>query len=157
MSLFVLDTDILTLFERAHPVVCAHIAAHPAEEIAISVVTVEEQLSGWYAQLRQAKQAARLAWAYRRLADTVRFLRRVQIFDYDEPAIRRYEELRRRRLKVRKMDQQIAATALEHGAVVVTRNVHDFSVHDPKDPLIQELKQEMAAYRQEVEDDPERP
>src|SRR5205814_1150705 len=30
-------------------------------------------------------------------------------------------------------------------------------VHDPKDPLIQDWKQEMAAYRQEVEDDPDRP
>jgi hypothetical protein len=27
MSLFFLDTDILTLFERAHPVVCARVSA----------------------------------------------------------------------------------------------------------------------------------
>ena len=30
-------------------------------------------------------------------------------------------------------------------------------MHDPNDPLVQEWKQEMAAYRQEVEDDPNRP
>ena len=30
-------------------------------------------------------------------------------------------------------------------------------MHDPNDPLVQEWKQEMAAYRQEVEDDPDRP
>jgi len=30
-------------------------------------------------------------------------------------------------------------------------------MHDPNDPLIQEWKKEMAAYRQEVEDDPDRP
>lgn len=30
-------------------------------------------------------------------------------------------------------------------------------VHDPKDPLIQEWKEDMAAYRQEVEDDPDGP
>jgi hypothetical protein len=28
MSLFVLDTDILTLFEREHPAVVANVAAH---------------------------------------------------------------------------------------------------------------------------------
>lgn len=128
MSLFVLDTDILTLFERGHTTVAAHVAAHPPAEIAISVVTVEEQLSGWYTQLRQAKQPDRLAWAYRRLASTVRFLRHVQILDFDENAIRRYEDLKRKRLKVRKMDLQIAATAQEFSAVVVTRNVHDFKV-----------------------------
>jgi len=30
-------------------------------------------------------------------------------------------------------------------------------MHDPKDPLVQEWKQEMAAYRKQVEDDPDRP
>jgi tRNA(fMet)-specific endonuclease VapC len=126
MSLFVLDTDILTLFEREHATVVARIADHSHAEIAISVVTVEEQLSGWYAQLRQAKGPERLAWAYRRLAATIRFLRHVKILDFGEAAIQRYDELKRRRLKVRKMDLQIAATALQHGATVVTRNVRDF-------------------------------
>ena len=128
MSLFVLDTDILTLFEREHPAVVANVAAHLPSEIAISVVTVEEQLSGWYGQLRQAKGTERLAWAYRRLAATIRFLRNAQILDFDEAAISRYQELKRRRLKTRKMDLQIAATALEHGGTVVTRNVRDFKV-----------------------------
>jgi len=30
-------------------------------------------------------------------------------------------------------------------------------MHDPNDPLVQEWKLEMAAYRQEIEDDPDRP
>jgi hypothetical protein len=29
--------------------------------------------------------------------------------------------------------------------------------HDPGDPLVLEWKQEMAAYRQEIEDNPDRP
>jgi len=128
MHLFILDTDILTLFEREHPAVVANVVAHSPSEIAISVVTVEEQLSGWYAQLRQAKGTDRLAWAYRRLAATVRFLRNARILDFDEAAISRYQELKRLRLKTRKMDLQIAATALEHCGTVVTRNVRDFKV-----------------------------
>ena len=126
MQLFVLDTDILTLFEMEHATVAARIAEHPPAHVAISVVTVEGQLSGWYAQLRKAKSPERLAWAYRRLAANVRLLRQAQILDFDEPAIQRYEDLKRMRLKVRKMDLQIAATALQQGATVVTRNVRDF-------------------------------
>lgn len=38
MSLFVLDTDILTLFEREHATVATRIAAHAPATIAISVV-----------------------------------------------------------------------------------------------------------------------
>ncbi len=89
-------------------------------------MTVEEQLSGWYTQLRKAKGPEKLAWAYRRLAANVRFMARLRILDYEEAALDRYEELKRLRLKVRKMDLQIAATALEHGGTVVTRNVRDF-------------------------------
>ena len=126
MSLFVLDTDILTLFARGDPTVTARVAEHDPTEIAISVVTVEEQLSGWYTQLRQAKHPDRLAWAYRGLAATVRFISRVRILDYEEDAIQVYEDWKRARLKVRKMDLQIAATALHYGGIVVTRNVHEF-------------------------------
>ena len=127
MNLYVLDTDILTLFERDHATVRTRVAEHRPAEIAISVVTVEEQLSGWYAQLRNAKSPDRLAWAYRRLAANVRFLRHTQILDFDEPAIVRYETLKRMKLKVRKMDLQIAASVLEVDGTIVTRNVHDFA------------------------------
>ena len=68
MDLFVLDTDILTLFQRSQPALVARVAEHSAEEIAVTVVSVEEQLSGWYAQLRKAKKPDKLIWAYRRRA-----------------------------------------------------------------------------------------
>jgi tRNA(fMet)-specific endonuclease VapC len=126
MSLFVLDTDTVTLFQWNHTTVMARVAQHSSGEIAISVVTVEEQLSGWYTQLRKAKRPEKLAWAYRQLAANVRFLANVHILDFDEAAIQRYTDLKRLRLKVRKMDLQIAATALQHGGAVVTRNVRDF-------------------------------
>ena len=37
-----------------------------------------------------------------------------------------YEALKRMKLNVRKMDLRIAATVLEHGGVLATRNVRDF-------------------------------
>ena len=49
MSLYVLDTDITTLYRRGHETVIRHALTHPPEELAITVITVEEQLSGWYA------------------------------------------------------------------------------------------------------------
>lgn len=87
MSLYVLDTDALQLFQDGHPLVVSHFRAVAPGDRAICVVTVEKQLSGWYAQLREAKQPERLAWAYRCLAAAVRFLSQVQILDFDEPAI----------------------------------------------------------------------
>jgi tRNA(fMet)-specific endonuclease VapC len=126
MSLYILDTDTLQLFQDEHPRVTARVEAVPPDDLATSVVTVEEQLSGWYALLRQAKQPERLAWAYRRLAATVRFLSRVQIVDFHESAIQRYEQLKKRKVKIGTNDLRIAATVLERNAILVTRNVRDF-------------------------------
>jgi tRNA(fMet)-specific endonuclease VapC len=46
MSLYVLDTDILTLFQENHPAVVRQTLQHPRAELAVSILSVEEQLSG---------------------------------------------------------------------------------------------------------------
>ncbi|HKI35966.1 MAG TPA: hypothetical protein VKA46_29185 [Gemmataceae bacterium] len=89
MTLYVLDTAMLTLLEEGHPEVGRRFLEQRPEDIAITVLTVEEQLSGWYAEVRKAKRPVRLAWAYRRLADTVSFLAHLRILTYDEPAMQR--------------------------------------------------------------------
>jgi tRNA(fMet)-specific endonuclease VapC len=126
MSLYILDTDTFQLFQDEHPKVVARVLTVSPSDLAISVITVEEQLSGWYTQLRQAKRPERLAWAYRRLAATARFLARTQIVDFDEAAIERCEQMKKRKIKIRRMDLRVAATVLERGATLVTRNVRDF-------------------------------
>src|SRR6516164_1884256 len=73
MSLYVLDTDMLTLYRRGHETVMRHALTHPPEDLAITVITVEEQLSGWYTLLRRTKDTAKLARVYERLAETVTY------------------------------------------------------------------------------------
>ena len=60
MSLYILDTDTFQLFQEEHPRVVARVEATAPEDLAIAVITVEEQLSGWYTQVRQAKKPDRL-------------------------------------------------------------------------------------------------
>ena len=74
MTLYVLDTDTLTLLEEGHPAVGRRFLEQRPEDAAITVLSVEEQLSGWYTQVRKAKRPDSLAWAYRRLTDAVGFL-----------------------------------------------------------------------------------
>jgi tRNA(fMet)-specific endonuclease VapC len=126
MSVYVLDTDTLQLFQDGNPKVAARVRELGPGNLAITAITIDEQLSGWYAELRKAKTPERLAWAYRRLAETVRFLRRVEIVDFDENAIARCEQFKKLKLNVRKMDLRIAATVLECNATLVTRNRRDF-------------------------------
>ena len=123
---FILDTDTLTLFQEGHPAVCAHFLQQSPGTVAITVLSVEEQLSGWYTQIRQAKRLDRLAWAYRRLSESIRFLARLEILTYDEKGMQRFEQFRKQKIKIGRTDLRIAATVLEHGATLVTENARDF-------------------------------
>jgi predicted nucleic acid-binding protein len=76
MSLYVLDTDTVTLLLHGHPQVSYHAAAHPPSDLSITIITVEEILTGWYSQIRRAKKDDQLARAYAALQEAVEFLRK---------------------------------------------------------------------------------
>jgi tRNA(fMet)-specific endonuclease VapC len=126
MSLYVLDTDILTLYRNGHTLITQRIEADLSPDLAITVMSVEEQLSGWYTMLRQVSQPPDLARAYQELADSTQFLGGWDILSFTEPAITQYDRLATMKLNVRKMDLRIAAITLEHGGILVTRNLRDF-------------------------------
>ena len=46
MKIFVLDTDIYSLFERGHSQIVARFLAIPAHELGITVITAEEKMRG---------------------------------------------------------------------------------------------------------------
>lgn len=126
MSLYLLDTDTLTLFIQGHQKVGARLLSVKPSEIAISVITVEEHLSGWYTFLRKAQAPDRISLAYGRLASAVSWLNCFPILSLSVAAYQRSQQLLSLKLNVAKMDLRIAAIALEEGATVVTRNLRDF-------------------------------
>ena len=114
MSLFVLDTDHLTLYYHGDPIVVQSVDARPSTELAISVMTVDEQLTGWYTLTRQARRPEEIARAYAHLGEAVVRLASWRILPYTESAIARVAQLKALRLNVRLMDLRIAAIALEN-------------------------------------------
>jgi tRNA(fMet)-specific endonuclease VapC len=117
---------MLTLLQRGVPAVRQHVGAHPPADLAITVITVEEQLSGWYTRVRRAKTKHDLARAYQDLAECTLDLVGWQVLSFAVPAIDRHQQLRGLKLPVGKMDLRIAAIVLENGGVLVTRNARDF-------------------------------
>ena len=53
MSLYVLDTDHLTLLAYGHARVVARLQATPVGERAITIISMEEQLRAWFTQVRK--------------------------------------------------------------------------------------------------------
>jgi tRNA(fMet)-specific endonuclease VapC len=126
MTRFVLDTDIVSRLQRGDPAIAQRLADYPPEDVFTTIITVEEQLSGWYTLLRRARRATELVPVYERMTETVRFLRNVPILSFTRASAETYEELRARFPRRGRMDLRIAAIAISHGAVLVTRNLRDF-------------------------------
>jgi tRNA(fMet)-specific endonuclease VapC len=126
MSLYLFDTDHLSLYQMGHPQVVQNVLLHLTDLLAISVITIEEQLSGWQRALNQARDDARRAEVYRRMALTVESWSGWLVLPFSTAAMGRHVALLRQRLNVGSNDLKIASIALENGAIVVTRNRRDF-------------------------------
>jgi tRNA(fMet)-specific endonuclease VapC len=126
MSLWVLDTDMLTIWLRGQETVAARVATTPPQQLAVTIITVEEILRGWYTQLRQARDDQQLARAYQALQETVEFTRGILLLPFDLPGIRRYRQLRTHHRRIGTNDLRIAAIVLEQQGILVTRNPTDF-------------------------------
>ena len=125
-TLHVLDTDTLSLYQHGVPKLVAKVDGRVPSELAITVITVEEVINGWYSLLRKIRGPSDEVQAYDRLAESIPLLARWRIVLMSHPALARYESLKRMNLNVRKMDLRIAAIVLEAGVTLVSRNLRDF-------------------------------
>ncbi|MCP4654178.1 MAG: type II toxin-antitoxin system VapC family toxin [bacterium] len=127
MTLFVLDSDHVSLFQRNHPQVVQRVRAVPPQNLAVTVVTVEEQMRGWLNAIRRASSGSALTSAYTHLRAALEYFQTVQLLDFDSTAHRRYLRLREQKIRIGTQDLRIAATTLTGGGVLVTGNARDFS------------------------------
>jgi tRNA(fMet)-specific endonuclease VapC len=124
--IFLLDTDHVSLDQRGNPLVMAHIEAAGAEHVAISLITVEEQLRGWLAAIRSAKSSSSRRTAYARLRAAVEYFASITLIDYDLAADTIFEDLRHQGVRIGTQDLRIASVALAQNATLVTGNTRDF-------------------------------
>jgi tRNA(fMet)-specific endonuclease VapC len=126
MIRYLLDTDHLTLHERGHEPLRVRLASVPPEAIGVSAVTVEEILRGRLGVLSRRLEGAAMVRGYAKLIETVQFFHRISVVPFDDETEQQFQQLRSARLRVGTQDLKIAATALAHRLIVVTRNRRDF-------------------------------
>jgi tRNA(fMet)-specific endonuclease VapC len=124
-----LDTDHLSILDQDTIegfTLGRRLAVLSEEEVAVTIITYEEQMRGWLAYVARANTAARQIEAYRKLRRHVERFRKIPIMDYDEKAVVVFERLKRARIRIGTKDLQIAAIALANDATLLTRNLADF-------------------------------
>jgi tRNA(fMet)-specific endonuclease VapC len=127
MTLWILDTDHISLWQRQHMSVLARLDAIGVEQIAVTIITVEEQFRGRLDKVRRANSVAARISAYGWMRETTLFFGQIsQIVAWSAEAERYHLELKQQRIRIGAQDLRIAAIALAVGSPVVTRNRRDF-------------------------------
>lgn len=129
VTLYVLDTDHLSLYGRNHPQVIAQLQANSEQVATTTAINVEEQVKGRLAQVAEAKSkdGAALTNAYQRLVETIMLLSEFQVIQYNAESWAIYQSLKAQRIRVGTQDLRIASIALAHNGILVTRNLQDFN------------------------------
>ena len=127
MTLWILDTDHLSLFENKDPIVSERFNRINRQCIAISTITIEEKIRGRLNSIKRASSREQIILAYARLRESLEDIRQFNVVDFDEAAALCFEEFRRQKIRVGTQDLRIASIAFSRTAVVVTRNIRDFS------------------------------
>lgn len=127
---YLMDSDHLSLISRGGELserITARIAALPPESVAVSLISYEEQMRGWMAEIARMHRVDRQLAAYSRLDRMRDYYCVTPVLPFDEKALAQFQSLWMRRLRIGTMDLKIASTALANGATLVTRNTTDFS------------------------------
>jgi tRNA(fMet)-specific endonuclease VapC len=127
VTLWILDTDHISLLQRGHPAVEQRIRSINLNDIAITIISVEEQLYGRLNSIRRAKSPETLKTAYQGLFETLDDFNAANILEFNTTAISLYQELVRQKIRVGTQDLRIAAIVLSVNGILVTRNQRDFA------------------------------
>jgi tRNA(fMet)-specific endonuclease VapC len=125
MTLYVFDTDHLSLYGRNHSVLIDRLQQQSVV-LTSTAINVEEQVRGRLAQISEAKHGDALANSYRWLSETVKLLSEFEILQFTVEAQFIYRELKLQRIRVGTQDLRIASIVLANQGILLSRNARDF-------------------------------
>ncbi len=128
--MLVLDTDHLSEFDGGSAAGARLrerlLTTH--EPVAATIVSADEQLRGWLAQIHRAHDDphAQIS-AYARLQRRLQFYAGWTVLPWDVDSADLFLRFRRQGVRIGSMDLKIACIALAHDATLLTRNATDFA------------------------------
>lgn len=127
--MYILDTDHLSLIQRngiEGKRILGRLASVEEVEVAVTVITYEEQVKGRLAFLSRAKTLDEQVLAYQGLQKLAIDYSSILIVPFNRAAAIEHQRLRKANPRLGNMDLKIAAIALTSNAILLTRNESDF-------------------------------
>jgi tRNA(fMet)-specific endonuclease VapC len=127
--MYILDTDHLSLIQRNGKEgkrILAKLATIEDIEVAVTVITYEEQIRGRLSVLSRAKTLDEQVFAYQGLQQLGMDYRSIVIIPFNRIAALEHQRLRKAYPRLGNMDLKIAAISLTKNATLLTRNISDF-------------------------------
>jgi tRNA(fMet)-specific endonuclease VapC len=127
--MYIFDTDHLSLIQRNGQEgkrILAKLAEIEDPEVAVTVITYEEQIRGRLAFLAKAKTLDEQIFAYQGLQQLAINYQAIAIIPFSRASALDHQRLRKAYPRLGNMDLKIAAIALTNNATLVTRNKSDF-------------------------------
>lgn len=95
-------------------------------QVATTIITVEEQLRGWLAEIHHLTDPHRQTIAYERLQRRIDFFAAWTVLPWNSDAVDLFVRRRTDGIRIGSMDLKIACIVIAHGATLLTRNSTDF-------------------------------
>ena len=125
MIKYLLDTNIWSMWAKEVPSVVNNVDKHADDGIAISVVTACEAFYGWAKEVRTCRRSM-IVKVYTEMMHEIDFMRDATVVPFTGQSLAIYQKLSLRYSIPDKADLRIAAIAVEHDMILVTRNTKDF-------------------------------
>ncbi|WP_226889707.1 type II toxin-antitoxin system VapC family toxin [Nostoc sp. MG11] len=116
MSLYILDTDHVSLLLQGNKAVVSKVAL-AVPNLSIIIITVQEIFNGWVVKINDRSESENLVRLYTQLWTTQEFFKGIRILNFDIAACNYYEQLLTENQQLNKKrlqkDLRIASIALQ--------------------------------------------
>jgi tRNA(fMet)-specific endonuclease VapC len=128
--MILLDTDHFTVLRYTeHPRAAAwrsRLESADDPDVALTAITVEEQLRGWLAAIGRQRNPVDQVPIYEQLTGVIRQFSTWHIVPFDARAATAFEGLRAARIRIGSPDLKIASIVLVQDALLLSANLRDF-------------------------------
>ena len=129
--MIVLDTDHITVLRYVDDPRSLRLKnrlriALEADDIATTIITVEEQMQGWLSRLHAERHLQKQIIWYEKLFGLLGFYQSWRIALFEESSAQQFLKLRSQRIRIGTQDLKIASIALANDALLLSANLRDF-------------------------------